>query len=418
MAFLLGTLTSPELTEPTLETWLRLVQVLDFKDFGPHVGPTSAAIVGGWPSFSTVSRDLATKIIDHVFKERDVDSQRFLDDAVSLHAIPELGRAHAKLLLIRKNQSFERQLEILLGRCGNENPAISLQSLDELKAFMINNANQFEALSSGDNFSPLIGDIVDTLFQCSCRDGEEFEDVRQAAFACIGTLGAIDPDRFDLIPEPSTRTILFNYTQQDENMEFILHLIRDVLSGAYRGASDINYQTNLAYALQELMRQCGFTIDLVQKPHRKLSSTMVDRWNRLPKNVAETIAALLDGRLTSPEMTVAPMTFPIYHTVATYREWIQRWSRHLISRAKEPGATSIFLVFRNVVRHQDVTIARHLMPHLVLHIVISGEDQDRDSIRTEITAVLNDQVDSSSQSSADKRLLSAQVSLCSDFRFR
>lgn len=56
-----------------------------------------------------------------------------------------------------------------------------------------------------------------------------------------------------------------------------------------------------------------------------------------------------------------------------------------------------------------MVVAHHLLPHLVLNILISGNEDDAQGIRAEIMVVLEDQVDSESNSTSDKRLLSAQA---------
>jgi serine/threonine-protein kinase ATR len=57
-------------------------------------------------------------------------------------------------------------------------------------------------------------------------------------------------------------------------------------------------------------------------------------------------------------------------------------------------------------------VAHHLLPHLVLHTLVFGEEEKIWSIRSEILAVLQDQVNEKSPSSEDKKLLSARVCLC------
>ena len=64
------------------------------------------------------------------------------------------------------------------------------------------------------------------------------------------------------------------------------------------------------------------------------------------------------------------------------------------------------------MRDRDVGIARLLLPHLVLHVLVSGQDDDVSNIRKELLVVLEDQVDAESRSTSDKKLLSAQVSSC------
>ena len=108
------------------------------------------------------------------------------------------------------------------------------------------------------------------------------------------------------------------------------------------------------------------------------------------------------------EKPLPTFELPIYPQYRTYREWLQQWATWLISEANGE-AQKIFQPFRSVVRNKDVGVAHHLLPHLVLHLLVSGEDDKLWSIRSEILAVLQDQVNDKSSSSADKKLLSAQV---------
>ena len=57
----------------------------------------------------------------------------------------------------------------------------------------------------------------------------------------------------------------------------------------------------------------------------------------------------------------------------------------------------------------DVSVARHLLPHLVLNILIGGTSSVVADIRAELLAVLEDQVNLASTSTTDKKELSAQV---------
>ncbi|KIO32842.1 hypothetical protein M407DRAFT_66218 [Tulasnella calospora MUT 4182] len=409
MALLQGVVGNLDLADSALETWRTLVVTLAFMDLAPHVGAIAAAMVHGWPSFSPQGKANAQEIVDYMFIEHFDDMKPPLDQIVSLQGIPEFEHASRELMSHRAGP-LEEQLQGFLKRIVSDNVSISTQSLADFKVFMGANSSFFHGLSAGDVFHPIIGQVTRALFVCGSRDGEEFEKVRNHAYDCIGVLGALDPDRFDPAPEKLPFDFLmYNFTQEEESVAFAIHLICDVLAGAYRGANDITYQNNLAFTIQELLNYCGFTAALVQPTQKSLPAVIVHRWRQLDDQVVETVAALLDGRLTLAETTYETETLPVYPTVSTYREWIQRWSRYLISHVQLRNAAMIFHLFRNVVRHQDVTVARHLLPHLVLHLLISGTDADREGIRSEIIAVLEDQVSMMSSSAADKRLLSAQT---------
>ncbi|KAG8865167.1 serine/threonine-protein kinase M1 [Tulasnella sp. 330] len=409
MAMLQSMIHIQNLSETALQTWKIFTKTLAFRDFGPHAGPTAAAIVNGWRSFTLTARTAAKEIIDYILLTHGQDMTPYLVGMVTLEGIPELAASNDALATLREGWSTEDQLYNLLDRCINDNITFSVQSLAELKTFMAANTTYFQQMSSGDVFDPAVGAITSTLLRCASRDGEAAEDVRLLAFDCMGALGALDPDRFDLPQETSTMTLIHNFEDKQETIAFVLHLIQDHLAGAYRAASDLRYQNNLAYALQELLRFCGFTSDLIVPRASDVPSVTRDRWNNLPKHAVEAVAALLESRLVSTDRAIEDITIPVYPSVLSYREWVQRWTQHLIGRVAGLQAKQIFEVFRNVVRHQDVSVARHLLPHLLLNGIISGTDGDRDSIRTEIVSVLEDQVKPRAGSSADGRLLSAQT---------
>lgn len=91
------------------------------------------------------------------------------------------------------------------------------------------------------------------------------------------------------------------------------------------------------------------------------------------------------------------------------------WTTDLIARVMSLStegkagrdSPAIFGVFRGVHRGQDVTVAHHILPHLVLTVLLSGDITAVHEIRDEIKTVLQDQVNP--VSGQDKRNLSAQV---------
>ncbi|KAF8214176.1 hypothetical protein K438DRAFT_1902229 [Mycena galopus ATCC 62051] len=401
----------PELSEVTLQSWHIFLSTPAPQDIGPHVGPTSAAFVSSWSSFSPAGRELATKSLEYII---DLGAQLggYLDEVIDLSSIPELDRARKRLKQLRASWSPKEELQKILDRAWSDNLTVAIQSLGELKNLMLKDRKDFvSGLASGDMFDPLVGQIVAALFAAACREGDGTDALRLLAFECIGALGAVDPDRFEISTNGPAMIMTSNFTNEDDSMTFALHLIQDLLVGAFRSTSDIRYQSQLAYCIQELLKFCKFTPALVATGNNTSVPIKVrNRWNSLPKHIVETAAPLLEGRFAVPPYTTPQdLIHPIYPCHSTYREWIQWWSVHLITRASGRTAQTIFGVFRQAVRNKDVVVAHHLLPHLVLNILISGDETDAQNIRTELLTVLEDQVDPDSSSSEDKKLLSAQV---------
>ncbi|KAI5993676.1 hypothetical protein EDD15DRAFT_2388093 [Pisolithus albus] len=371
------------------------------QDLGAHVGATSASLLSSWNRLSPASREIAKRCLDYIVFEAEHISEGYLDEIADLNDLPELQDTNLELKRRRANRKPSTQLLIILERSNSDNHAVALRSLAELKTFMSSSYPDFtRGLASGDAFDPLVGKIQSALLHIVSRDGDNNEDLRLLAYECIGILGAVDPDRCEIDQHDSRMVVRSNFTDEAESVLFAMHLIKDVLVGAFRSTSDIKYQANLAYTIQELLRFCNFTPALVTS--RNTTSVPVkvrNRWNNLPKHVLETITPLLEGRFIS-----APSRMP-----NTYREWLQLWTTHLITRASGDTARRIFGVFRTAIRYKDVEVAHHLLPHIVLNILLSGDEKDAEDIRTELLVVLEDQVDSGSSSSADKKVLSAQV---------
>ncbi|KAI0068558.1 hypothetical protein BV25DRAFT_1792048 [Artomyces pyxidatus] len=399
-----------DLAETALDSWLIFTKTLIPSEIGPHAGPTSASILANWPTLSYRGREVAHEILRYLVLDIGKTLDTHLDEIVDLGSVPALAEVHAMLCTLRAHWKEGDKLRKILDRALNDSTVVAFQALRELKTLLAEQRSFFHDLASGDIFSPIIGRILVALFSAAARDGDGTEEMRILAFECIGSLGAVDPDRFDFNMGDPRMIVLKNFTDDEESTTFALHLISDVLVSAFRSTSDIRHQTNLSYAMQELLKFCGFGPGLVS--HTTTSSIPLrvrNRWARLPKHVLELATPLLEGKYTTKEKELPEIEHPVYPRMSTYREWIQLWTSHLIDLVPGPSAKAIFKVFGAAVRNKDVTVAHNIVPHLVLTVLVSGNEEDADNIRAELLAVLQDQVDLENGTPSDKKLLSAQA---------
>jgi serine/threonine-protein kinase ATR len=413
MATLQVTLGVPELSDVTLDSWFTFFKTLDSRDTLAHAGPTSASLVSHWHSLSPRGQEVAGSILRYlVLDVGNGVSPDSLNDVVNMSSIEALSDIQARLYSMRRGWSVEDKLHRLLERVSSDSLAVTLQALKEVKSLLNEQRNFFQCLASGDFFDSLIGRTLRILSSVAARDVDGMEDIRLIAFECIGAIGALDPDRLDFGMGDSRPIVLKDFADEGESIQFTMHLIKDVLVSAFRSTSDIGYQTNLAYAIQEMLKFCQFNVSLMSSGRFTTSASLKarERWDSLPKHVLETITPLLESRYTMKEKPLPTFEPPIYPQYETYREWLQQWTTCLISEAKGE-AQKVFQPFRSVVRNKDVGVAHHLLPHLVLHALVSGDEEKNWSIRSEIFAVLQDQVNEKSSFSADKKLLSAQVKI-------
>ncbi|TDL29365.1 hypothetical protein BD410DRAFT_710460 [Rickenella mellea] len=411
MATLQTAISIAYLSDVAIECWRTFLTTLDVRDLGPHVGPTSAAFVDAWPQLSPRGREVSKATMEYIVLETASELGPHLDEIVDLSNITELASCTSRMQIMRHDVSTTQKLTTILERTHSDNVTVVSQSLQELKAFTRGQPENFiRDLASGDVFDPLVGQLMKTLLSVACRDGEGTEYLRLLAFECIGALGAVDPDRFDIPYHDKRMVVRSNFTDEEESIEFALHLIKDNLVHTFRSTSDTKFQSHLAYAIQELLKFCKFTPDLVlEGSPNPIPLKVRNRWNALPKHVLETVTPLLGSKFTVTLKQGSEVIYSIYLTQSTYREWIQVWTGDLIAKVTVPQAKTIFNVFRSAVRNKDVGVAHDILPHLILSILISGLAEDADLIRMEIIAVLRDQVNATSMSSSDKRLLSAQA---------
>ncbi|CAO1622863.1 unnamed protein product [Sympodiomycopsis kandeliae] len=410
MATLSSTLQVPELRLATLHSWRIFMTTLRFDDVGPFIGQTTAALLSEWTGLTRTEKQVAKEILSYLIVENAQEMQKYINEIPNMEDISsELPEACRKLRSSRQNWSPEQQLTQILDRVADENVSISLRSLRELKAFITKHREYVAQQTSGTAFAPVVATMISALLSSIRRSDETQQELQDLCLESLGMIGAVDPDRLNLANEDSPHKLLQNFQDRDETIDFVVHLIRDILVSAFRATSDTKHQSALAYAIQELLKFCGFTSILLRPGSRSIPVKIKQRWCDLPGPVIDTIAPLLDSKYSITHGPATEYPRPFYHHSNSYREWIEMWANHLMQGATGQDAETIFGIFRVLIRHHDLDVTQHILPHAVLHNLISGSDTRREELRQEFVAVLTDQVDPKMGYSADRRLLCAQT---------
>ena len=414
MALLQAMLGFPPLVSVTLNTWKVFLQTLQPSDLGLYIGVTSAAFLALWEQFNRSQRTVAGECLEYIVIGCGDKLGSYLDDVADLRGYQELQIISTKLSELRREETPENQLRRILNRTSNENYTVACQAMEELKSFMssIHSAFIYD-LASGDAFPPLVPEIVSKLIAATARDDDNAEPLRLLAYDCLGVFGAVDPDRFELPQGDEYATLFSDFHDEADAVAFALYLISDVLVGVFRSASDLNYQTQVAYVIQELLKFCKFTPNLLTTtPPSSVALKVRRRWELLPKHVVETVAPFLESKYHKKNQLEIRDSGVVYLVQPTYREWIQQWTAYLLDKAVGTHVNAIFPLFHWIIVHKDVSIAHRLLPHLVLNLMIFGPEEEVELIRLEILTVLQDQVNPDGKSTSDKRFLSTQVRRC------
>lgn len=421
MATLNTTMQVKELMLPTLESWNTFVTIVRDENTGPFIGQTAAAFLASWPKFGKAEKVAANSILTYIVVDNYakfaayLNNGEFPDLSEIRKDIPEVWE---KLSISAKKQTPKRpeeRLAAILGRVANENASMCGQALQELRVFLLRENNFLDEATTGNVFDPVIGKLVRVLFDTMARDDEEIRDL---SLENLGIVGAIDPDRLPVLDERQTNMPLNDFNDKDELTTFAVSLIADVLVGAYKATHDTKHQSALAYAIQELLKFCGFTSALLpaglasatglggsRKESANANSVSLktrQRWNAHLAIHVETLAPLLESKYLVHHSESTVRTRPFYTSTKSFKEWIQSWTNTLIVEIKGDYASTVFDVFRSVIRDHDLSIAQHILPDLVLNAVISQGDESMHDVHTEIISVLQDQVSGSPKSYSER----------------
>ncbi|KAJ9091817.1 hypothetical protein QFC19_008930 [Naganishia cerealis] len=425
-----GTIWVPQLRLEALKAWHAYATQLKFVDIGPYIGYTVAAFVSVWHHMTTEEKQVGRATIEYLIVDHVSLLQKYLDNVVDLSGIPELVKAAERLKDLRSKQTLRERLQELLKRCSDDNVAVCERSLSELRVILQDNGRELSQFFRGDSFDPISSAIYRVLLLAAGRDGETCHGIRDASYDCMGALGALDPDRFKLDISETPILLSYNFGGYEESSDFAICLIQTSLISAYKTTTDTRYQAHLAYAIQELLKFCGFSPELFDENIRSRGSHSIkvrERWRAFPQHMLDTIAPLLEGRYVYPkDLPVVHFPHPVYTNTSTYRQWLQRWTIDLLGyvlEAPQPKGSAadpkviavknskiIFGAFHSVLKSsQDVGVAHHILPHLILYLLFSKGNEIRLQIAEEIRAVLSDLVNHRNEVHRDRQNLSAQA---------
>lgn len=404
-----NTIRQTGLAGSTLETWHTLATVLNPTDFVPYLALTSAIFAESWTLFNPSERNTAKRTLAYIIGNSR-EFKAYINSLAFFGDIEELNDLHQAVTSMAPKYTLSQKLEILCLRIADSNASVSHLAVIETKR-LISDHKEFSPLVSGDNFDPVVGSLVKALQTVSGREGEAFEASRMETFECLGIIGALDPDRFDIPRDEEDPLITFaDFEDEKHSQAFATHMIGHVLAPVFPKTSDIKFQSLLAYTIQELLSFCGFTVSLMTPDNMNPVSIKVQkRWKTLSDEVRSIVVPLLSSKFAIEGRLDAPESYPIYATAPTYKEWIQKFSSYLISQVRGKFASRVFTPFRVLLGSADVQVLLFLMPHLVLDVLSIGSEVDAKNIHGEIISVLEDQVNPAPGRSAEMRLLCAQT---------
>jgi serine/threonine-protein kinase ATR len=127
----------PELSEVTLDSWYRFLMTLGSSELGPHVGPTSAAIVTSWPSFSDQARETAYQSLEYLICTTGISLKQYIAEIADISIIKQLGPLDKSLKTLRGTWTPEQELHRILKQMSSDNLTVATLALRGLIFFML-----------------------------------------------------------------------------------------------------------------------------------------------------------------------------------------------------------------------------------------------------------------------------------------
>ena len=384
-----------ELCNEAFCSWTALIEVLGDADLQNLIGPTFTAIVQRWSVFSPTTQQHVFDAVARLLKERGTIIQDNITSIPSMADIALLSKFETQISRLKGHLDIGQRLASFSQRCKDENAMVVLQALRELRLYLEQNQSWIHTSASSEQPSPIIADVVRSLLDTCARFNDREAETAELSTYCLGIIGCLDSNRVDIVREKHEMIILSNFISAGEALEFVSFLLEHVLVKAFHSVSNTRAQGFLAYAMQELLKFCGFSKESMH-PYRNQGSQPTDsshRWRQLSDAAKNTLTPFLSSHYVLRAQSTRSheqKKYPFYSPTMNQGTWVRELVFDLLQRPKGDNAKMIFLVLSRIIRGYDVSISELLLPFAVANVIIGGTVSEGQEILQELLSVLKE----------------------------
>lgn len=371
-----------------------MVTALGSCDLEPYFAIIFCLIMKYWVQFDDQSKRIAMKLTTALFERHSSTLQRLTDSLPTLTTIQELESLEARLTPFRQ-KGLKDILRTLVTRSANETTLVVEQALAELKDFLYRNESFVRDITTDEIPDSVIADTIRTLIDICVKHGNSQTHIAIVASECLGIIGAVDSNRVEQVRQLDELLILHNFEKTEESVRFAHFLLEQRLVKAFLSTTDTRAQGFLSFAMQELLKFCDFSPDVLGRQTLESSgSTCQTRWTDFSVAARNVLSPYLSSKyVLSTVASITKTRYPILESSKTYRDWLTEFLLDLLPKAEGLHTRSLFSdICSKIIKGQDLSILNFILPHIVLHIIISGKPQDRDNISTELLSILRHEV--------------------------
>ena len=392
------------------------MKALDADDIESLVDPTFAIVAQHWETFDADVQQRAHDMIGNLLKTHTTMIRDMVNTIPSLGQIPLLQKFEAELGRLKAQMDPRHQFRAFAKRCQSENVTIIARALTELQGYLIGNQAFLHNCAISEVPDPILALLVRSLLEICLKFSESKPGIAVSAARCLGQIGCLDYTKVELAKENQEILVLSDFTNRENSIDFLIFFFQQVLVKTFLSTTDTRSQGLLAYAIQELLRYCGF--DAANVLRRDIQpNDLYRRWISIPDGVRNTLAPFLTSKyVLEPLSSMPQVAYPVYKSDMSHSVWIRQLVFDLLGKSHGKNASMIFSICRRIVRRQNISISTFLLPYITINIVAGGTTQQLNDIATEFLGILSRPIELETPAARENIILCSHVSVSLHFR--
>ncbi|TVY28597.1 Protein kinase [Lachnellula hyalina] len=409
-----------ELQASAFSAWDTLLRNLEDEDVEPMLESTFSTVIQRWTSLDETTRTRAKDTLEYLIHQRGRLIRISIFNLPSLSQFPELEQIEAQLNKWRTPTDVSNAFQIFSRRLGHENPGVVIQALIELKAYLKINQSHLQASAVSEQPDTVVGLLVRSILDTCVNFNGSHNEIAGIAAECIGMIGCLDSNRVESVREQREMILVSNFDDSGETTDFVLFMLEEVIVKAFLSATDTVWQGFLSYVMQELLAKCDFKEmvgPIVAGNEKSADNPLYRKWLKLPLSVQDTLTPFLSSKFSLMESKLPEYQYPIFRpenmvSDKVYNIWLRAFVLDLLQKPFNNNSLLLYPALCRAIRIKDISVASFLLPYVVLHVIILGDDQNRQEIGEELLRVLEYQVP------VDSKVRKEDVKLCIEAVFR
>lgn len=399
--------------------WQTMLTNLEEEDVEMMLESTFSTIIQRWDSFDDTTQQRAQETLQYLLKDRRSCVEFMIPSLPSLSQFPLLADIDQQLEKLRGPIDTAQAFHVFSRRVSHENSGVVSQALVELKAYLQLHQSFLQASAISEQPHIVVGQLVRSILDSCVRFNDSHHDIAQLAAECIGLIGSLDSNRVESIREQHEMVVVSNFSDPGETTDFVLFLLEEVMVKAFLSATDTSLQGFLSFVMQDLLEKCDFR-DICGPILRSGRQNEADdeiyrKWLRLPQSVQQTLTPFLTSKYSVSHMAKVETKYPVFRPKTSrsdkmYNSWLKTFVLDLLQKPMNVNAELIFPPLCRAIRIKDLSVASFMLPYVVLHVIIEGNDEQRKEIGGELLAVLE------YQGTSDLHVKKEEIKLCSEVK--